>query len=84
MQTTKQDLRKAFEDVRANHVRLGNCPGPHVFVAVEPAQAYNKKYRCEKCGGVLDVVGKNWYEQGLKHGAIHISGQGKARQYANN
>jgi hypothetical protein len=56
-------------EAKANLERLTSCPGPHRFFTVERTQhrAIRRRYRCARCGGVVDGVQRYWYELGLEH-----------------
>lgn len=64
------DVKKIWEEVKANHAALNACGG-HVF---EPSEFYDKEsrrvprtYKCTKCGGTVDSVRVHWYKLGLEH-----------------
>lgn len=62
------DLRGIWADVKANHKRLDECPGPHEFDFDPNATPLRRKATCRKCGGQLDTTDARWYLKGLEHG----------------
>jgi hypothetical protein len=72
---TREESVEILRQVRENHRRLEECPGPHDFKPVErdgitPAIGvkFGMKYRCATCEGVIDGSDKWHYDQGLEHG----------------
>lgn len=64
-----EEIRGLWSDVRANQARLDACEGPHSFDRPEdPARVLGGRWRCSRCGGMVDGVAKGWYERGLEHG----------------
>jgi len=63
---TKAEAEALLAAVQGNHAAIEKCAG-HEFVALNDAPIF-RKYRCSKCGGVVDSIAKSWYETGLKHG----------------
>ncbi len=68
MLINKEHLREIFAEVKENARKLQDCKGPHRFNPISSEGVLKKKYQCEICGGVIDAIGKHWYDQGLKHG----------------
>ncbi len=64
---TKEDYEARFEWVRANIDRLQLCPGPHVFVPLDPKKP-GRVLACERCHGEIDASHAYWYAVGLEHG----------------
>lgn len=66
MPISPNEVHAIWEEVKRNHKRLDECPGPHEFgpMLAKPGA----KYTCSKCGGVVDAVARSWYEKGLTHG----------------
>lgn len=68
----RSDVLAIWEEVKANTQKLEACPGPHEFTQDDdPSREVFKRWRCAKCGGVVNVEGKLWYERGLAHGRTH-------------
>jgi len=67
---SKDDTRKIFEEVKANHARLKACAGPHEFIddPVDGRPQVVWKKKCTRCGGTVDRIHAAWYEDGLRHG----------------
>jgi hypothetical protein len=71
-------MRNIFEEVKANQALLKSCVKPHDFsiclerhtkVVLEnptPTQRFGAKWKCSKCGGVVDSLHKINYDAGLK------------------
>jgi len=66
------DTDQILREIKANGALLDGCAGPHTFVPHErygsDGKGMVRKYRCQLCGGTVDVIAKLWYERGLKHG----------------
>lgn len=66
---SKPEMNAIWEQVKANHKRLDECVGPHVFTReVSRTGKLVRRWACERCGGEIETVDKSWYEMGLKHG----------------
>lgn len=62
------DTKQILADVRKNMAALDACAGPHDFsIDATPQKPLFKKWRCSKCGGVVEQQCRLWYERGLKH-----------------
>lgn len=59
-------FREEFENVRANLSKLGLCKRPHEFI--KQGEGLRAKHRCTKCGGEVDALYADWYNQGLEDG----------------
>jgi hypothetical protein len=67
-------------EVKENQRILSACQFPHDFsicidrhskVPIEnptPAQRFGAKWKCSKCGGIVDSMHKIHYNEGLEHG----------------
>jgi hypothetical protein len=62
-------FREVLAEVRANLATLEACPGPHEFQEIKDGKAFGPKWRCSKCGGVVDHQAAAWYTRGLAHAA---------------
>lgn len=64
----KKDLDEIWRDVKDNHRRLAECPGPHDF-RPDPTdhRPLLKRHVCSKCGGWTDAIHVHWYNLGLEH-----------------
>ncbi len=61
---------------RANHERLVDCPGPHVFALIpEKGSGGRDQYRCSRCTGVAPTSAVCWYLVGIKHGKALARGE---------
>lgn len=59
---------KILDEVRKNSAALDACPGPHDFsVDVTPNRPLFKRWKCARCGGVVDAIARYWYELGRAH-----------------
>ena len=63
----REIIEGAWEETKANHLRLASCPFPHNFVDTTPNVTLNKRYRCEACGGEVDSHAYYWFEKGKAH-----------------
>lgn len=69
------------KEVEANRALLQGCP-VHEFT--QPIDRRSKQpipqpvmfcdWRCQRCGGWVDTVAKNWYERGVAHQQARIAG----------
>lgn len=68
---TKEEAKKIFEEVQANHKRLDECAGPHDFQDDLSSRVGTlvRRQKCSKCGGSIDALDSIWYRRGLEHGA---------------
>lgn len=57
-----------FEQVRQNRETLKSCDFHDFSIDLEPKSIFKKKFKCTRCGGIVDSNEKDWYECGLKHG----------------
>jgi hypothetical protein len=56
------------EDIRENQKRLSSCDVPHNFtIDTTPEKQLGKRWKCEKCRGIIGSANKAWYLQGLRH-----------------
>jgi hypothetical protein len=62
-------FREVLAEVRANLKILEACPGPHDFQKIDDGKTFGAKWRCSKCGGVVDSSAAAWYTRGLAHAA---------------
>lgn len=74
----KPEMDAIFQEVKANHSILKGCQRPHDFsICLErhtkepienptPAQHFGAKWKCSKCGGIVDSLHKIHYEEGLR------------------
>lgn len=51
----KQEAHELLEQIKANRVRLNNCP-KHRFEIGEPPYRFGEKFTCCNCGGKMDAV----------------------------
>ena len=77
MTLTNQDYQEIMKEVKANLTKLEECPGPHQFEGPLDKDLSFNKYRCKRCGGVIDGINQLWYQRGLKHGIQSAGGGGK-------
>lgn len=65
----QQRLRDLAAEVKSNHAALEACPG-HEFAKVECTRSIGgHRYRCARCGGLIDGVAHHWYERGRRDAA---------------
>lgn len=64
----RDEVFALWEQVKANHKRLDECQGPHVFVSLTPEKQIGQRFRCDRCQGEADGVHVHWYRLGLAHG----------------
>lgn len=74
----RPEIDKIFQEVKANSALLDACSKPHDFsICIDrrtkqvldnptPAQRFGAKWKCSKCGGVVDGLRKISYCDGLK------------------
>lgn len=69
--TSRPELDKIWQEVKANQAKLDACLGPHDF-SIEYRKIGNfvRDYQCTKCSGHIQSGDKRWYERGLKHGKL--------------
>jgi hypothetical protein len=73
-------IKAIWEKVKANHAKLDSCEGPHQFEeSSRPGSPDGHKYRCTRCGGELDSINTDWYNQGLKHGSRAAQGESREK-----
>ncbi len=67
---TREDSRRIWEEVKANHAKLDGCAA-HEF---RPVPKYPNKpehplkdFQCLRCGGRIDAIAHGWYQRGLEH-----------------
>lgn len=63
-----EDAKRIWEEVKANIVKLGACPGPHVFEKEPGPATVVPHYVCAVCRGRVDHSAHRWYNLGLQHG----------------
>jgi hypothetical protein len=63
-------LQAIWDQVKDNQVRLDGCPGPHDFRAIP---GNDRRERCTKCGGELNILNVIYYTRGLEHGRKEAS-----------
>jgi hypothetical protein len=77
----RPDLDSIFQKVKANSKTLEECAGPHDFsicldrrseLPVEKP-VFGCKWKCAKCGGIVEGTVKLWYDRGLAHRASETS-----------
>lgn len=75
----RPEIDTIFKEVKANQAMLSDCAKPHDFSialdrrtkepihgGITPHQRFGCKWKCSKCGGIVDTLHKLHYEQGLK------------------
>lgn len=62
------DMKKIWEDVKANHKRMAECDN-HIFFLLPGDNPLRNKYECKRCGGIIDGIAYLWYTEGRKHEA---------------
>lgn len=75
------DVNAIWEEVKANKAKLDACEGPHdlqpdestKYATAKDGGAICRKYKCTRCGGLVDSVNAHWYIKGLTHGRAHVA-----------
>lgn len=62
------DVKKIFEQVKENHLKLESCSNHNFSIDLEPDKRLGKRWQCSNCMGEVTSSEKHWYETGLKHG----------------
>lgn len=62
---SRDDMRQIWDDVKANQYRLRGCDW-HDFEPLSDDDPLRRKYRCRRCGGVVDHHAYYWHEQGRR------------------
>ena len=60
--------REIWEQVKENHRKLRECPGPHDFHKIDEGKVFGPRYRCSVCQGEVCSTDYAWYRDGLEHG----------------
>lgn len=63
----KSEQIKIMEDIQRNRQTLESCSRHDFSEEVEQPHRINKKWKCSRCGGIVDYSEKLWYERGLAH-----------------
>jgi hypothetical protein len=67
------DTKKIMREIYENRDKLRDCNKPHDFsIDLNPERKLGKRWKCSKCGGEIDAIGKMWYERGLEDGKIGL------------
>lgn len=61
------NIDHVLADVKANSALLDGCKVPHDFSCVDNPPKLGSKYKCSKCGGLLNASSAIWYIKGLSH-----------------
>jgi hypothetical protein len=64
---SKEVMDDVWEQVKKNQALLKACGGHDFSIVHEQRGLLRTKWRCSKCGGVVDLHSKHWYELGLAH-----------------
>lgn len=67
---SRDKIKAIAEKVKANHIKLDGCSGPHRFTIPVGHREFADDFVCEKCGGWVSSIHKSWYEKGLEHGRM--------------
>jgi hypothetical protein len=65
------NINGILQEVKENIARLDSCPGPHIFVDINPPRTLVKNYLCTKCHGTVDSHAYRWYSKGQTHGSAN-------------
>lgn len=72
-----------FQEVKANQKRLRECVRPHEFsICLDrhtkakiphptDQQKFGAKWKCAKCGGIVDGLTKRTYDEGVNDGLLN-------------
>ncbi len=71
------DVDEIYRNVKANQALLEACPRHDFSIPInrrtgEPMEKHDRifcKWKCAKCGGIVEGDHKRWYERGLNHAA---------------
>ena len=70
----RSDSEQILKEVRTNIATLDACARHNFSVPVDrhtkqpiPNATFACKWKCSKCGGVVDGSARNWYNLGLEH-----------------
>jgi len=64
--TTKEDIER-FNQIQENSKKLKECEG-HAFTRIEGRHKYDFRFRCDRCGGIIDGIAHLWYQRGFSDG----------------
>ena len=78
-QNRKDELKQLFEEVKANSATLEKCDLHDFSIVLDrstkepiqnptPQQKFGARFKCTRCGGVVDGITRIWYDRGLAHG----------------
>lgn len=66
-------------EIKANTDRMETCQRHDFSIVLDrhtkqtienptPAQRFGAKFKCSRCGGIVDGLARIWYDKGLKDG----------------
>ena len=61
-------MDEIWQKVKANQKLLEACKGHDFNLPAEQRGQLTTRWKCSRCGGIVDMQCKRWYELGLKHG----------------
>lgn len=61
------EQKKIIEEIRHNKRLLEGCPRHDFSEEVKQPHRVISKWKCSKCGGIVDYSEKLWYEKGIAH-----------------
>lgn len=61
------EQKKIIEEIRHNRQLLEGCPRHDFSEEVKQPYRVISKWKCSKCGGIVDYSEKLWYEKGIAH-----------------
>jgi hypothetical protein len=62
--------QRLLREVAENYDRLDGCMGHHFVPLLDDCFNTSNGFGCDRCGGIVTVVEKKLYDQGLKHGRL--------------
>lgn len=63
---SEEEAKRFREENKVNSEKLDRC-ARHEFERDKPQML--PKFKCKRCGGVIDAVYVSLYEQGMRHGS---------------
>jgi len=71
------EIDAILAEIKANTARMENCSRHDFSITLDrrtkqpienptPAQRFGAKFKCTRCGGIVDGLARIWYDKGLK------------------
>ena len=68
--TAMSETPNIWDRVDENIRILESCDRHNFSVQLDHPNIFRMRWKCDRCGGVVDRMAKFWYERGLEHGAV--------------